>query len=83
VIDALLALKAITDTGTLPDPDTLTGHRRLIVSAALIGAAANIAPPGRSAAATGRWPAASADAWRTICASPPTRRCRSTTTRRT
>jgi transposase len=37
IIDALLALKAITDTGTLPDPDTLTAHRRLIVSAALIG----------------------------------------------
>src|SRR5512135_2143823 len=46
VIDALLALKAITDTGALPDPDTLAGHRRLIVSAALIGAAADTAPPG-------------------------------------
>jgi hypothetical protein len=39
-IDALLALKAITDTGVLPDPDILAGHRRLIVSAALIGASA-------------------------------------------
>src|SRR3954463_12288209 len=39
VIDALLALKAITDTGALPDADTLAGHRRLIVSAALIGPA--------------------------------------------
>ena len=33
IIDALLALKAITDTGVLPDPDTLAAHRRLIVSA--------------------------------------------------
>src|SRR4051794_22442028 len=40
VIDALLALKAITDTRTLPDPDTLAAHRRLIVSAAVIGASA-------------------------------------------
>src|SRR3954465_14030281 len=40
VIDALLALKAVTDTGTLPDPDVLAAQRRLIVSAALIGAAA-------------------------------------------
>src|SRR4051812_15265429 len=46
VIDALLALKAITDTGTLPDPDTLAAHRRLIVSAALIGASAEASPPG-------------------------------------
>jgi transposase len=46
VIDALLALKAITDTGALPDPDTLAGHRRLIISAALIGACADTAPPG-------------------------------------
>jgi transposase len=46
VIDALLALKAITDTGALPDADTLAGHRRLIVSAALIGASAEGAPPG-------------------------------------
>jgi transposase len=45
VIDALLALKAIADTGTLPAPDILAGHRRLIVSAALIGAAEG-APPG-------------------------------------
>src|SRR6058998_622713 len=40
VIDALLALKAITDTGVLPDPDVLSASRRLIVSAALIGASA-------------------------------------------
>jgi transposase len=46
VIDALLALKAITDTGALPDADTLAAHRRLIVSAALIGAAAQVSPPG-------------------------------------
>jgi transposase len=46
VIDALLALKAITDTGALPDPDTLAAHRRLIVSAALIGASAEASPPG-------------------------------------
>lgn len=46
VIDALLALKAITDTGTLPDPEVLAAHRRLIVSAALIGASAAGAPPG-------------------------------------
>src|SRR4051794_36063477 len=46
VIDALLALKAITDTATLPDPDVLAGHRRLIVSAALIGASAEASPPG-------------------------------------
>jgi transposase len=39
-------LKAITDTGTLPDADTLAGHRRLIVSAALVGAAADAGPPG-------------------------------------
>jgi transposase len=46
IIDALLALKAITATGALPDPDTLTSHRRLIVSAALIGATAEASPPG-------------------------------------
>src|SRR3954453_4981669 len=46
VIDALLALKAITDTGVLPDPDILAGHRRLIVSAALIGASAEAGPSG-------------------------------------
>jgi transposase len=46
VIDGLLALKAITDTGTRPDADTLAGHRRLIVSAALIGASAESGPPG-------------------------------------
>src|SRR4051794_37111271 len=41
----MLALKAVTDTGTLPAPDILAVHRRLIVSAALIGAAEG-APPG-------------------------------------
>jgi transposase len=46
IIDALLALKAITDTGVLPDPDILAGHRRLIVSAALIGASAEAGPSG-------------------------------------
>lgn len=46
VIDALLALKAITDTGSLPDPDILAAHRRLIVSAALVGASAEASPPG-------------------------------------
>lgn len=46
IIDALLALKAIIDTGALPDPDTLAGHRRLIVSAALIGASSEVSPPG-------------------------------------
>jgi transposase len=46
IIDALLALKAITDTGVLPDADVLAVHRRLIVSAALIGASAQGGPPG-------------------------------------
>jgi transposase len=46
VIDALLALKAVIDTGALPDPDVLAGHRRLIVSAALIGASVQTGPPG-------------------------------------
>jgi transposase len=46
VIDALLGLKAITDTGVLPDPAVLAAHRRLIVSAALIGASAESGPPG-------------------------------------
>ena len=46
IIDALLALKAITGTGVLPDPDILAGHRRLIVSAALIGASAEAGPSG-------------------------------------
>jgi transposase len=46
IIDGLLALKAVTDTGTLPDPAVLAASRRLIVSAALIGAAADTAPPG-------------------------------------
>jgi transposase len=46
IIDALLALKAITDTGALPDADTLAAHRRLIVSAAPVGASAEGGPPG-------------------------------------
>jgi hypothetical protein len=46
VINALLTLKAITDTGVLPNPGVLAGHRRLIVSAALIGASAEAGPPG-------------------------------------
>jgi transposase len=46
VTDALLALKAITDTGVPPAPDVLTAHRRLIVSAALIGASTDATPPG-------------------------------------
>ena len=46
VIDALLALKAITGTGALPGPDVLATSRWLIVSAALIGASARGGPPG-------------------------------------
>jgi transposase len=46
IIDALLALKAITDTGALPGPGVLAAHRRLIVSAALIGASVEAGPPG-------------------------------------
>ncbi|RBY74303.1 IS66 family transposase [Geodermatophilus sp. TF02-6] len=46
VIDALLTLKQITDTGVLPDPDVLAVQRRMIVSAALIGACAGTGPPG-------------------------------------
>jgi transposase len=46
IIDGLLALEAITDTGTLPDPEVLAASRRLIVSAAFIGAAADTTPPG-------------------------------------
>ncbi len=46
IIDALLALKAVTDTGALPDAGTLAAHRRLIVSAALVGASAEAGPPG-------------------------------------
>jgi transposase len=46
VIDALLTWKAITDTGALPDSDVLAGHRRLILSAARVGASANTSPPG-------------------------------------
>jgi transposase len=39
-------LKTITDIGTLPDPATLAGCRRLIVSAALVGASCDANPPG-------------------------------------
>jgi transposase len=46
VIDALLALKTMTDTGVPPDSGVLAAHRRLIVSAALIGASAATSPPG-------------------------------------
>ena len=46
IIDGLLVLKAITDTGTLPDPEVLAASRRLIVSAALIGASTEAGPPG-------------------------------------
>jgi len=46
VIDALLALKAIADTGTLAAPEVLAASRRLIVSAALIGASTEAGPPG-------------------------------------
>src|SRR3954454_18058536 len=46
VIDALLGLKTITDTGALPDREVLATHRRLIVSAALVGAWAASGPPG-------------------------------------
>ncbi|MDP9355703.1 MAG: IS66 family transposase, partial [Chloroflexota bacterium] len=46
VIDALLLLKQVTDTGVLPDPDTLVAHRRMILSAALVGASADTVPPG-------------------------------------
>ena len=46
IIDALLALKAITDTAALPGPDVLVARRRMIISAALIGASADTGPPG-------------------------------------
>jgi transposase len=46
VIDALLALKQVTDTGTLPEPDVLAASRRLIISAALVGASAADGPDG-------------------------------------
>jgi transposase len=46
IIDALLALKTITDTGVLPASAMLAAHRRLIVSAALIGASAEASPAG-------------------------------------
>src|SRR4051794_15905884 len=46
VIDALLALTAVTDTGALPDADTPAGPRRPIVSPAPIGAPAPTRPPG-------------------------------------
>src|SRR3954467_12135750 len=49
IIDALLGLKAVTDTGVLPDPDALAAHRRLVVSAAppvrLFPSAAVTGPP--------------------------------------
>ena len=46
VIDALLALKAIVDSGSLPDAGTLATHRRAIISATLIGTSADTTPPG-------------------------------------
>jgi transposase len=46
VIDALLALKAITDTAALPAADVLAAQRRLIVSAALVGGSAESSPAG-------------------------------------
>src|SRR4051794_30332427 len=58
-IDARLAVKAITGTGALADPHTLATHRRLFVSAALVGASADPAPPARLAAGIARWLAAS------------------------
>jgi transposase len=46
VIDSLLALKTLTDTGPAPiDPDRLAHHQHLIVHAARIGAAES--PPGK------------------------------------
>ncbi len=45
-MDALLTLKALTDTGQLPSPQVQAAHRRMIVSAALIGASADTSPPG-------------------------------------
>ena len=41
-----VGLETITDTGTLPDPATLAARRRLIVSAALVGASCDASPPG-------------------------------------
>src|SRR4051794_8263264 len=60
IIDALLALKAITDTGALPGSKVLAGHRRLIVSAALIGASTSTcaSPPTRGCPSTTTWPSA-------------------------
>src|SRR4051812_20911658 len=46
IIDALLALRAITDPGAPPGPAALATQRRLIISAALIGASAATGPPG-------------------------------------
>jgi transposase len=46
VIDALLTLKQVTDTGRLPNPDLLAAQRRLIISAALIGASTHNTPDG-------------------------------------
>jgi transposase len=46
VIDGLLELKQVTDTGRLPDAELLAAQRRLIVSAALIGASNLETPDG-------------------------------------
>jgi transposase len=46
VIDALLAIKQVTDAGALPDPAVLATHRHMIISAALIGASVQTSPPG-------------------------------------
>src|SRR4051794_8398879 len=46
VIDALRALKAVPDTAALPDAAPRAGPRRLIVSAALIGASPGGSPRG-------------------------------------
>jgi hypothetical protein len=81
VIDALLALKAVTDTGVLPAPGVLADYRRLIVSAALVGASNEAGPPGAVGRRHRPWPAGSAGVWTTTCGSPPTPGCRSTTTR--
>jgi transposase len=54
VIDALLALKTVADTGTLPHAEVLAAHRGLILTAALIGASCDATPPG----AVGRRPRA-------------------------
>jgi hypothetical protein len=46
VIGALVALKAIPDIGAPPDSSVLAASRRPIVSAALIGASAEVGPAG-------------------------------------